>query len=335
MDATKRARAVALLDELLREDASDPLVTELLDRYLDSPEFKALRAWKTERARIGHLRAHLGTLHVSQLNAAAIDDYRLTRASEPGHLRLDGLHKLTSPSTRNREVARLVRILNWALERQLVTGNPIAKCVDEDEPPWRKTRITSEDVDLLRVGAMAHAWRDERTGLVLRAMISTKYDSLLRRSEVCSLRFTQVDFARGLIVLDLVQTKARRDGERIPPLSDRAAADMHAIPTFEGSPWVFTNTWGQRYNPRTFLRMVQRIANEVGVKGADGENFVGHDLRAGGITQQIEIGTPDQETADFAGWSSTAMIGRYHRRDAVAAALRAKDRLERARGNRP
>lgn len=335
MDATRRARAVALLDELLREDGVDSLIGELLDRYLDSPEFKGLRAWKTERARIGHLRQHLGALRVSQLGTAALDDYRLTRTKEPGHLRLDGRHKLTSPSTRNREVARLQRVLNWALERKLIASNPIVGCPDEDEPPPRRTRITSEEVDLLRAAALEHPWRDTRTGLVLRAMISTKFDSFLRRSELCALRLTQLDFTAGVIVLNLAETKARREGLRIPPLSDRSIADIQDVPRFIGSPWAFTNTWGQRYNPRTFLRMSQRIAAEAGVKGADGENFVGHDLRAGGITQQIELNTPDRETADMAGWTTTQMIERYHRRNAAAAGLRAKDRLERARGNRP
>ena len=307
----------------------DPLVADLIDEYERSAEFKGLRAWKTERARHKHLRRHLGALRVSQLTGATLDDYRAERAKEHGARKVRGRRVLTSPSTRNREVDRLCRVVNWGVERGRCPANPIAKHADETEPAGRRTWIKTEDVDKLRAAALDYG-RDPRIGLTLRAMISTKFDGFLRRSELCSLRWEQLDFRGGAITLDASETKAHREGTRITILSERAAADMRAAPRYAASPWVFTNTRGGKYNPRTFLRMLQAVAELAGVKAADGERFVAHDLRAGGITQQLELLTPQRDVMDMSGWT-TDQTARYHRGRGAPAVARAKARLEAAR----
>jgi len=323
------ARAVAARLGPQRAPVADPLVAELIDEYEGSPEFSSLRAWKTERARHKHLRRHLGDRRVSELNEAVLDDYRAARRAEHGSRKVKGERVLTSPSTRNREVDRLCRVLNWAVDRGRCPENPIAKHADELEPTGRRTWITTEDVDRLREAALEYG-RDPRIGLTLRAMISTKFDAFLRRSELCSLRRAQLDFAAGAIILDESETKAHRAGTRITVLSDRAAEDIRAQSRHLGSPWVFTNTRGGRYNPRTFLRMIQAVAEAAGVKGADGERFVAHDVRAGGITQQLELLTPQRDVMDMAGWT-TDQTARYHRGRGAPAVARAKARLEASR----
>jgi integrase len=333
-EATVEAIAAAVAERIgaKRAPHRDPFVHELVDRYEAGAEFKALRAWKTERARHKHLRRHLGDLRVSQLNEAVLDDYRLNRSTEPGARKVDGQRVLTSPSTRNREVDRLCRVVNWGVERGHVSVNPIAKHADEVEPPPPKTWVKPDDVDLLRAAALTYG-KDPRIGLTLRAMISTKFDAFLRRSELCSLRWAQVDFRSGTIMLDLAETKAHREGVRITILSDRAAADIRAQQRWAGSPWTFTNTRGGKYNPRTFLRMAKAVAERAGLHAADGESWYVHHIRAGGITQQLELLTPQRDVMDMAGWT-TDQTARYHRGRGAPAVARAKERLERARGNR-
>lgn len=328
MDDEIRALAAALLAKL-GADQPSPRLSELFARYSESPEARGLRAWATERGRLLHLHEHLGNLRASELSQATIDDYRKARAAEAGHVRLDGKGKLTAPATRNREVARLVRVLNWAVERKLISACPIER-IDEQEPAARLTSITSADIDELRAAALEYG-KDPRIGLTLRAMISTKFDAFLRRSEMVGLRWPQVDFAAGTITLQLSATKAHRDGTRITILSDRASADIKDAPRYVGSPYVFSNTRGRRYNARTFLRMLQRVAEAAGITGADGENFVAHDLRAGGASEQLELGTPERDVMDMAGWTTRDMIDRYYRRRGAQAVARAKARLEKAR----
>ncbi|HVX93384.1 MAG TPA: tyrosine-type recombinase/integrase, partial [Polyangia bacterium] len=276
-----------------------------------------------------HLRRLLGHLRVSQLNEAALDDYRTERAKEHGARKVKGERVPTSPSTRNREVDRLCRVLNWAVERKRCPANPIARHADEAEPLGRKTHVTDDDCDHMRAAALQYG-KEPRIGLTLRAMISTKYDAMLRRSELCPLKWAQLDFKAGAIVIDESETKARRVGTRITILSDRAAADIKAIPRMVGSPYVFPSRTGKPYHPRTFLRAFQAIAAMAGVKAADGERVVGHDARAGGITQQLELLTPQRDLMDMVGWA-TDQTARYHRSRGAPAVARAKARLEASR----
>lgn len=307
----------------------DPRVSELILLYSESPEAKGLRAWKTERARLAHLHEHLGNLRVSTLSLAALDDYRLIRAKENGREKADGTGKPTAPATRNREGRRLMRVLNWAVERKHIAANPITDYTEETEPAGRMTNITSDDVDLLRAGALEYG-KDERIGLTLRAMISTAYDAFPRRAEVVGLRWSALDFKVGSITLEMPVSKAHREGVRTTVLSDRAAGDIREAPRYIGCVFVFANTRAARYNPRTFLRMLQSVADQVGVKGADGERFCAHDLRAGGISEQLELLTPQRDIMDMAGWT-TDQTARYHRRRGASAVVRAKARLEQSR----
>lgn len=322
-----------LLRELARRlgaDAPSPLIWEILAKYVASPEFLELRDTKTELGRIAHVFEHLGFVRVAELDLSKLDAYRIARASERGSRKVNGTWVLTSPSTRNREVDRLSCALTWAAKRGLIAKNPIAEHPDETEPPARQTSITSADVDLLRAGAMDLA-KPLRTRLALRAMISTKFDSFLRRGEVCRLRWPMLDMAGGAILLPQGETKARRDTIRMVPLYERTIADIKAMPRDLASPFVFLTSRRRPWHPRTFLRYLQQVARAVGVVGADGENFVAHDLRAGGASEQLEHGTPERELMDMAGWTTREMIDRYHRRRGAGAVARAKARIEAAR----
>jgi integrase len=305
---------------------ADPFVEDLIDKYEAGVEFKKLKAWKTERARHKHLRRLLGKRRVSQLTQLALDEYRAARAVEHGSRKVHGVLVLTSPSTRNREIDRLCRVVNWGVERGLCPKNPIAKHDDEEEPKGRKTHVTEADVERLRSAALTYG-RDPRIGLTLRAMISTKYDGMLRRSELCPLRLEQLDFAAGAIVLNLSETKANREGVRITILSDRAAADVRAVPRAAGCPYAFPSATGKPYHPRTWLRMFQAVGRLAGVRAAEGERLVGHDARAGGITKQLELLTPQRDLMDMVGWV-TDQTPRYHRSRGAPAVARAKARLE-------
>lgn len=322
-----------LLRELARRlgtPAPSPLAWEVLAAYVASPEFLELRDRKTELTRIAHVFEHLGFARVADLNLATLDRYRLARADEPG------IHHgaPSSPSTRNREVKRLSRALSWAVERGIIATNPIAHHPNEAEPPRRQTSITSDDVDALRAGAMKLG-KPLVTRLALRAMIAVAFDSFLRRGEVCRLRWSMLDFKAGAILLPQSETKAHRDTVRMVPLYDRSIADIKAMPRDLESPFVFLTSRRAPWHPRTFLRYLQLVARDVGVRGAAGETFTAHDLRAGGASEQLEHGTPERELMDFAGWTTRDMIDRYHRRRGASAVQRARERIERARSRRP
>jgi hypothetical protein len=53
-------------------------------------------------------------------------------------------------------------------------------------------------------------------------------------------------------------------------------------------------------------------------------------VRAGGITEQLELLTPQRDLMDMVGWT-TDQTARYHRGRGAPAVARAKERLERTR----
>lgn len=309
---------------LVASEGPAPLVRELCAQYQESPEFLALRSRKTEEGRIRkHIARLLGGLRAPMLTLGHLDEYRKTRTAESGSRK-----QTTRPATRNREVVRLVRILNWAVERKLLKENPVANAGLEPEENTRRTSIEAPAVDSIEAACSEYK-SEPRICLTLWAMICTKFDSGLRRAELCYLRKTQLHYADGAIELHELDTKGRKG--RVTLLSERTAKAIRSMPTdvrFAKSPFVFLTTRGKPYHPRTFLRMFQEVAALAGVAAADGERVWAHDLRAGFVGQQLELGTPEREIMDMGGWTTREVFDRYHRRRGAGAVARAKARLD-------
>lgn len=319
-------RLLALVQARLSAgDSPSPTVQQLCVQYQASPEFLALRSRSDEEGRIRkHISRLLGHVRASELTLVHLDDYRQTRSKESGCRK----GQLTKPATRNREVVRLVRIVNWAVDRKLLKENPIAKAPLEPEENTRRTSIEASQVESLE-SACSEYKAELRINLTLWAMVATKFDSGLRRRELCLLRKSQLHMRDGAIELHELDTKGRKG--RVTLLSERAADAIRAMPRdvrFAESPFVFLTTRGKPYHPRTFLRMFQEVAALAGIKAADGENVWGHDLRAGFVGQQLELGTPEREIMDMGGWTTREVFDRYHRRRGSGAVARAKARLD-------
>lgn len=331
MDNPKiRALIAQLQAELGAAEKPDPLVAEVCAAYVASPEFRGLADSKTERGRIAHLIRLLGARHVSELGLTVVDDYRTTRAAEDGRRK----GSTTSAATRNREVVRLVRVLNWGAERALIDANPIAGAALEPENNTRRTSLEADDIDKLEAACPLYKPDVPRIGLVLWAMIATKFDSGMRRKETCLLRRAQQRITAGAIELHALDTKGKKG--RITILSARAADAQRAMPRdlrFADSPFVFLTQRGKPYHPRTFLRMFQELCKLAGVEAADGETVWAHDLRAGFIGQQLELHRPEREIMSMTGHTTHAVFDRYVRRkkSVVARAKEVLDQLHRDR----
>ncbi len=327
MDEELRRLLEAVQAKLAQDASKSATVREIWEQYAESPEATALRSWNTERGRGVHLVRLLGTGGAQQLTLVHVDDYRKQRATEPGRRK----ETLTTPASRNREVVRLVRVLNWAVERKLLDTNPLDGAPLEPEENTRRTSIEAPDLDRLQPACLDHR-PDRRIGLTLWAMVATKFDSGLRRSELCRLRRVQLRAKDGTIELHQRDTKARKG--RVTILSSRAAEAIRSMPRdvrFAESPFVFLTTRGKPYHPRTFLRMFQEAAAAAGLEAAEGERIWAHDLRAGFAGQCLDAAIPERDIMDMGGWSTREVFDRYHRRRGAVAVARARARLEEAR----
>lgn len=235
---------------------------------------------------------------MGDLTAERLEGYRKVRANEFGNGKT-----FTKPATRNREIVKLSAMLTWAAERQIIPVNPIYHATMETEDNIRQTCPTPTDVSQILLACNRR----------LRAMVATKFWSGLRRGEVCAVRRDQIEWDDGLIVLQEKQTKTRRP--RITIFPDRASSLVHEyLENREvDSPYLFCTKSGNTISGRNFLREYQDAAKRAGFEASPGERTCLHDLRAGFVGQQLELGTPERVVMDMTGHSTHEAFDRYVR----------------------
>ena len=162
---------------------------------------------------------------------------------ELGHLPIEEVRKADvlrlvegiadrAPVMANRTLARLRRLLRWAMARELIEHDPTAGL----EPPGREK---SRD-RVLEDGELATVWKAAvRTGFpygcILRLLILTG----CRRDEIGALRWSEVrDLDGPEPRIELASERTKTGEPRIVPLSDPAVAALRDCPRFTG-PHVF------------------------------------------------------------------------------------------------
>src|SRR3569832_725987 len=280
-------------------DDSTITVGEIADRYYASLEFRELNAAPTEPGRFNlNSRRLLGDTKVGDLTREKLEWYRRVRASETGKGR-----RLTKPATRNREVFKLSAMLTWAAEREIIPVNPIYHATTETEDNVRQTCPTLTDVNKILLACNRR----------LRAMVATAFWTGVRRGEACKLKREQVEWDEGLIVLRPRQTKTKKP--RVTIFPDRASMLVREYLEHRDvdSPYLFCVNGGGPVNGRNFLREYQKAADRAGFQAAEGERAVLHDLRAGFVGHQLELGTPERVIMEMTGHSTHEAFDRYVR----------------------
>ena len=116
---------------------------------------------------------------------------------------LDGLVDAGAPIQANRVLAYLRRLFNWALERDLVTANPVAGM----KPPSRERaadRVLSQD----ELRAVWHG--ADKLGYAFGPFIQLLILTGQRRDEVASMTWSEVDLDAGLWTIPGQRTKNGR-----------------------------------------------------------------------------------------------------------------------------
>lgn len=289
------AQALSLLQQAQSQAAQVHTVAELWPLYWEA-EGQFLRSAATETGRAKHLLSFFGARDAAGLTLIDVDAYRARRRIQRGPRR-----KTTSSSTRNREIARLKRLLSWAVERKLLEANPIEHAEPEPEPPPRRS-VADEHA----MAAIIHECSE-----VLRAYVIVAYDTGMRRSEVLMLTRDRVDLDSGTVDLYAEHTKSSKPRRVV--LSARARQALRDLPVVLGSPYVFANPatrkpWCKRYLYRRYREAVER----ADVHGAPGEHLWFHDLRRSFATLARRRGVSESVTQKMGGWETAEVFKRYN-----------------------
>ena len=219
-----------------------------------------------------HLTNHAAPLH--RLRLAEID--RRTVAQ-----RLGEIETASGPVARNRVRSSLSAFFAWAVTEGLLDTNPVVGTAKLDEGGSREGTLTREELAELWVALDAEP--NPQFADILRLLILTGQ----RREEVGSLRWSEVELDRGLIVLPPERTKNSRQHE--VPLSRQALAILSRQPRRKGRDFIFGigeagfSGWSDCKARLDQVLLARRKAKAM-------PEWRLHDLRRSAATQMAELG---------------------------------------------
>lgn len=194
--------------------------------------------WKLE----AHLIPFLGQHHLDQITVAEVERYAAAKLAEPRPL---------SPRSINATISLLAQILEAAVDRDLIGRNTArgrGRKVRE-RPPTRSYLETAGQIRALLDAAkeLDREAREDRRHIERHAILATLTFAGLRISELCALRWRDIDLAAGWITIGDAKTPAGRRRVKIRGALQAVFTAMHAQQTPEGQDrYVFATRTGAR-----------------------------------------------------------------------------------------
>jgi integrase len=192
---------------------------QFADIYKERPVFaKKLAIGKTIDYRLKPTIEYFGERLLAEIRTADVEDF----IADLRKLHIAGRRKtprVLAPASINRTIEILRHMMNWAVGREYIDRTPFRRGTETlvrklREDNQRRRRIDEdEEARLLAVAPP-----------LLRSMIIVALDTGMRQGEMLALRFTDLDFAGGLITLRGETTKSRRT--RLIPI---ATARLRAV----------------------------------------------------------------------------------------------------------
>lgn len=311
------------LSDVRRKAYRHPKPTTFADfakRWLAEGEVK--RGWKPRTLRayrtiVGRLVKAFGPKRLTAVRPADVAEYVNRNARTLG------------PATVNRDVSILHAIYDAAIREELVDGNPAAKADRPKLPPFRPRVLKPAEVQAVRHAFVELArealtrerealsptdrawekglsWRYEQARIVFLTLVLTG----LRRSELQSLRWREVDLVEG--VLRVVDSKSE-DGRRsiaLPPLLAEELWQLRRRSPFQGQDeLVFCHPdRGTVLRPDQWTPLFEKALARADVHGRI-RPF--HDLRHTAITLDAASGSSPIAVMTKAGHASFKTTQRY------------------------
>jgi integrase len=149
-------------------------------------------------------------------------------------------------------------------------------------------------------------------------MVELAYVTAMRRGEIMGLKWQQVDFQHGVIILEAGETKTQE--KREIPIDEHLKAVIRIIPKFLGCPYVF-NYRGKKLSD--FKTAFRNACEKANLKG-----FHFHDLRHCAVTNMRKAGVPEGVIMSVSGHKTNAVFRRYDQVDRMDR----KEALDKVRG---
>jgi integrase len=238
--------------------------SQCADEYLKIKDEK--RSIRSIRGYIKHLKAYFGEMPLSRIPPESVEQYKQKRLKDKVVAKKKTARTMKGPSV-NRELATLKNLFAVAHDRKKFRGeNPVGKICFSPEQPRDYVPSLEEVLRLLE-----HS--DER----LRKIILIAVNTMLRKSEILTLRWSQVNVEEK--VLTFARTKSTKF-LRIP--INTVVEEILASIERRGE-YVFPGRWG-----RGHLKDVKKQFNPARVAAGLPELHF-HDLRSFAATEAGDV----------------------------------------------
>lgn len=265
---------------------------EMMDRYLEEhvSQKKSVRAYK---GYVDNLLAFFGeNIFISDITPCLVNQFKMKRREK------------VKSGTINRDLSILKNCFNIAMKQwEWVDSNPVARIPMEKEPPGRVRFLTEEEFE--RLYNACPEW--------LKPVVLTARHTGMRKENILSLKWNQVDLFRR--VINLEQTK---NNERLCiPINDTLMEVLKKLAKVRhiGSQYVFLHPNAQKRNAKgTFngkryyevKTSFQKALMKAGI-----ENFRFHDLRHCFASDLVQRGVDLYLVQRLLGHKGHAMTQRY------------------------
>jgi len=296
-----------------------------------------VKSLTTVNAGLKNLNDYFGSRQITHIDEADLRRYRewrKERGSQNPSLVKKGIRAEVKPSTINRELSTCRRMFSFALDRGLIQRDIFrnAKAIHKrlEEP---RTRVLSHlEVDRLlaacsgsrletfprrRRSACIDKTREcdeleheiSATNLFMKPAILLAADSGLRKGEILSLRWSDIDLSACRVRIRREVTKTER--ERVEGLTDRTVEALKGILRFKSAaddPFVFVSALDDNRPMSNITRPWEKVK-----KLADLPDIRFHDLRRTASTVLVrDLGLGVEFAAKLLGHSEGSQITMRH-----------------------
>lgn len=264
--------------------------------FIDFAE-KVYLPWSKENKRSTNDQYHIKTFRAffkrktfAEITTMLIEKFKSERRRTPTKAGKD-----RKPASVNREIECLSSIFSMAMRKphRLISENPCLEVMKLSEENRRNRYLTGEEEERLLA-----ACTDEREHL--KPIIMLALNTGMRRGEILSLRWAQVDFGRGQIHL----TRTKSGKERDIPINT-VIRDLLFNLERHSSGFVFAS----EKTGRALTHCKRGFATAL--KTARIEDLHFHDLRHTAATRMAEMGAEPSTIKEILGHSDLRMTDRY------------------------
>ncbi len=265
--------------------------------YVNGRKVAGVRSLTPAIAAVNALKEHFGNKKLRHITYADISAFRAARLKMPTKY-----GRQRAIASVNRELDKLRRIFNIAIQQGWLTENPFKRgksLISHAEENQRERVLSREEEVRLLAAIDAEPKRAHLKSIILIAL-----DCGLRRGEITSLVFSDLDFVRRTINVRAFNSKTARS--RVVAMTNRVYANLRE--RFEES--------AQEPGQLVFggIKSV-RTSFAKACKAASVSDFRFHDCRHTAITRMIRAGLPPVEVMRVSGHSTLSCLYRYSNLD--------------------